>query len=66
MIPNILIYSNKNKGSFFVSPVNGLGGSRVTILLFFSKADAPALRALKQKGKKEGGVGGKEFLPFCD
>jgi hypothetical protein len=41
-----------------MSPANGLGGSRATITLFFSKAAAaPALRALKQKGKKEGGLG---------
>ena len=41
-----------------MSPVNGLGGSRATILFSFPKAAvAPALRALKQKGKKEGGWG---------
>jgi len=49
-------------------PANGLGGSRATILFLFSflkAAAAPALRALKQAGKKEGGWGGKEFLPAC-
>jgi len=45
-------------GSSYLSPANGLGGLRATILLFFPKAAAaPALRALKQKGKKEGGLG---------
>ena len=45
-------------GSSLALPANGLGGSRATILLFFPKAAAaPALRALKQKGKKEGGLG---------
>ena len=45
-------------GGSYLSPANGLGGSRATILLFFTKAAAaPALRALKQKGKKEGGLG---------
>ena len=54
MIPNILIFSNKNKGSSLMSPANGLGGSRATILFSFSKAAAaPAARALKQAGKKE-------------
>ena len=54
MIPNILISGNKNKGSSLMSPANGLGGSRATLLLFFPKATAaPALRALKQAGKKE-------------
>jgi hypothetical protein len=58
MIPNFINSSNKNKGSSLMSPANGLGGSRATITLFFSKAAAaPALRALKQKGKKEGGLG---------
>ena len=42
-----------------MSPANGLGGSRATILFLisFPKAAAPALRALKQAGKKEGGWG---------
>jgi hypothetical protein len=45
-------------GSTYLSPANGLGGSRATLLLFFFEAAAaPALRALKQKGKKEGGLG---------
>jgi len=47
MIPNILISGNKNKGSSLMSPTNGLGGSRATILFLpFSKTAAvPALRA---------------------
>ena len=52
---------NSNLGSSLMSPANGLGGSRVTILFLFSflkAAAAPALRALKQAGKKEGGWGG--------
>jgi len=60
MIPNFLKTSNKNKGSSLMSPANGLGGSRATILFllsFLKAAAAPALRALKQKGKKEGGLG---------
>jgi hypothetical protein len=60
MIPNFLIYGNKIKGSSLMSPANGLGGSRATILFLFSflkAAAAPALRALKQAGKKEGGLG---------
>jgi len=68
MIPNFLISGNKNKGSSLMLPANGLGGSRATILFLFSflkAAAAPALRALKQAGKKEGGWGGKEFLPAC-
>jgi len=40
-----------------MSPANGLGGSRATILFSFSKAAAAsALRALKQAGKKEGDI----------
>ena len=31
MIPNILISSNKNQGSSFVSPAHGCGGARATI-----------------------------------
>ena len=55
MIPNIFISGNKNKGSSLMSPANGLGGSRATILFSFSKAAAvPALRALKQAGEAEG------------
>ena len=62
MIPNILISSNKNKGSSLMSPANGLGGSRATILFSFPKAAAaPAVRALKQADKKEGGWGGGIF-----
>lgn len=46
-----------------MSPANGLGGSRATLLFLLSSpinkaAAAPALRALKQAGKKEGGWGG--------
>ena len=51
---------NSNLGSSLMSPANGLGGSRATILFLFSflkAAAAPALRALKQAGKKEGGWG---------
>jgi hypothetical protein len=58
MIPKFFNFGNKNMGSSLMSPANGLGGSRATTLLFFLKAPAaPALRALKQKGKKEGGWG---------
>ena len=54
-------------GSSLMSPANGLGGSRATILFSFLKAAAaPALRALKQKGKKEGGLGeGPEGKPLA-
>ena len=47
-------------GSSYLSPANELGGSRATLLFFLSfpkAAAAPALRALKQAGKKEGGWG---------
>ena len=67
MIPNFLISGNKNKGSSLMLPANGLGGSRATILFLFSflkAAAAPALRALKQAGKKEGGWGGRNFCPL--
>ncbi|MFH0854800.1 MAG: hypothetical protein V1891_04920 [bacterium] len=53
-------FVNSNLGSSLMSPANGLGGSRATILFLFSflkAAAAPALRALKQAGKKEGGWG---------
>jgi len=49
-------------------PANGLGGSRATILFLFSflkAAAAPALRALKQAGKKEGGWGEGIFARLC-
>jgi hypothetical protein len=52
------IFSQQFLGSSLMSPANGLGGSRATILFSFPKAAvAPALRALKQAGKKEGGWG---------
>ena len=61
MIPNILISSNKKilLGSSFPLHANGLGGSSATPLFSFLKIPAVslALRALKQKGKKEGGWG---------
>ncbi len=44
-----------------MSPTNGLGESRATILFIFSflkAAAALALRMLKQAGKKEGGWAG--------
>ena len=68
MIPNFLISGNKNKGSSLMLPANGLGGSRATILFLFSflkAAAAPALRALKQAGKKEGGWGEGIFARLC-
>ena len=60
MIPNILIFSNKFfLGSSYPLHANGLGGSSATPIFSFLKipAVALALRALKQKGKKEGGWG---------
>jgi len=53
---------NSILGSSLMSPANGLGGSRATLLFLLSSpinkaAAAPALRALKQAGKKEGGWG---------
>jgi len=60
MIPNILISSNKFfLGSSYLLHANGLGGSSATPLFSFLKIPAVslALRALKQKGKKEGGWG---------
>jgi len=61
MIPNILISSNKKilLGSSYPLHANGLGGSSATSLFSFLKIPAVllALRALKQKGKKEGGWG---------
>jgi hypothetical protein len=58
MIPKFFNFGNKNKGSSLMLPAKGLGGSRATSIFLYSKAAAaPALRALKQKGKKEGGWG---------
>ena len=60
MIPNILISSNKFfLGSSYLLHANGQGGSSATPLFSFLKIPAVslALRALKQKGKKEGGWG---------
>jgi cell division protein FtsB len=61
MIPNILISSNKKilLGSSYPLHANGLGGSSATPLFSFLKIPAVSLslRALKQKGKKEGGWG---------
>ena len=52
-------FVNSDLGSFYSLHTNGLGGSSTTPLLSFLKipATALALRALKQKGKKEGGWG---------
>ena len=60
MIPNILISSNKFfLGSSYPLHANGLGGLSATPLFSFLKIPAVslALRAWKQKGKKEGGWG---------
>ena len=58
IVQNIIYLVNKNKESSYLSPAYGWSGTRATLLLFFSEATtAPALRALKQKGKKEEGLG---------
>ena len=60
MIPDILISSNKFfLGSSCPLHANGLGGSSATPIFSFFKnpAVALALRAWKQKGKKERGWG---------
>ena len=42
-------------------------GKHIFFILSFLKIPAVtlALRAWKQKGKKEGGLEGRNFLPFC-
>jgi len=66
MITDLSNFVNEFLGSSFVSPANGLGGSRATsfIVAHFalqntSSNPAEKNRALpeKQKGKKEGGLG---------
>jgi len=51
-------------GSSLSLPANGLGGSRATN----KKIKAPQknrAKPEKQKGKKEGGWGGRNFCPFA-
>ncbi len=57
MIPNILIYSNKNQGSSFVSPAHWVGGARATIEFNNNPSAKKSGEARKQAGKKEGGLG---------
>ena len=63
MIPNILISSNKNKGSSLLSPAHWAGGARATIEFNNSPSAKKSGEARKQAGKKKKGSGGNEFLP---
>ena len=65
MIPNILISSNKNKESSFVSPAHGCGGARATIEFNHSQSAKKSGEVRKQAGKKKKGCGENEFLPAC-
>ncbi len=62
MIPKFFNFGNKNMGSSLALPANWLGGSRAT-----RKIKAPQknrAKPEKQKGKKEGGWGGRNFCPL--
>ena len=65
MIPNILISSNKNKGSSLLSPAHWAGGARATIEFNNSPSAKKSGEARKQAGKKKKGCGENEFLPAC-
>jgi hypothetical protein len=69
MIPNILIFSNENKGGSTLSPAHGLGGARATILSFLYSVPPSARKKFwpsNQADEKEGGWGEGIFVRlFC-
>jgi len=64
MIHHFLISIKQIIGSSFLLPAHGSGGAMATI-----KIKAPQknrAKPEKQKGKKEGGYGGRNFCPFAN
>ena len=62
MIPNILISSNKNKGSSLLSSAHWAGGARTTIEFNNSPSAKKSGEARKQASKNWGSLRGKIFV----
>ena len=65
MIPNILISSNKNKGSSLLSPAHWAGGARATINYDSPAAEKNRAKPEGKRAKRKRGVGKMNFCPLA-